>query len=34
VDLGALPIQNRAGRGKNVIVFMDDDFIEKVELIK
>jgi DNA gyrase/topoisomerase IV subunit A len=34
VDLGALPIQNRAGRGKNVIVFMDDDFIEKVEIIK
>lgn len=34
VDLGTLPIQNRAGRGKNVIVFMDDDFIEKVELIK
>ncbi len=34
VDLGTLPIQNRAGRGKNVVVFMDDDFIEKVEIIK
>jgi DNA gyrase/topoisomerase IV subunit A len=34
VELGALPIQNRAGRGKNVVVFMDDDFIEKVEIIK
>jgi len=34
VELGSLPIQNRAGRGKNVIVFMDDDFIQQVELVK
>jgi len=34
VELGALPIQNRAGRGKNVVVFMDDDFIQQVELVK
>ncbi len=34
VDLGAVPVKNRAGRGKNLIVSMDDDFIEKVEIVK
>ncbi|MEG1255967.1 DNA topoisomerase IV subunit A [Clostridium sp.] len=33
VDIGSVPVQNRAGRGKNLIVFMDDT-IEKVEVLK
>lgn len=34
IDLGELPLQNRAGRGRNVMVFMEDDGIEKVEVVK
>lgn len=34
VDLAPLPVQNRAGRGKNIIVFMDDDYIKDVEIVK
>ncbi|MEG0132517.1 MAG: DNA topoisomerase IV subunit A [Clostridium sp.] len=33
VDIGTVPLQNRAGRGKNLIVFMDDA-IETVEVVK
>lgn len=34
VDLGELPIQNRAGRGRNIMVFTEDDGIIKVEIVK
>ena len=34
IDLGELPIQNRAGRGKNVMVFMEEDGIIKAEIVK
>ena len=34
IELGKIPIQNRAGRGKSVMVFMDDDGIVKAKLLK
>ncbi len=34
LNLGELPLQNRAGRGKNIMVFMEDDGIERVEIVK
>jgi len=32
VEVISIPTQNRAGRGKNIMLFLKDDFIEKVEL--
>lgn len=34
VDIGELPIQNRAGRGKNIMVFIDEDYIAEVQKVK
>lgn len=32
VEVISIPTQNRAGRGKNIMLFLKDDYIEKVEL--
>lgn len=32
VEINSITAQNRAGRGKNIMLFLDDDYVEKVEI--
>ncbi|MEG0775241.1 DNA topoisomerase IV subunit A [Clostridium sp.] len=32
LEVESIPVQNRAGRGKNIMIFVNDDEIEKVDL--
>jgi topoisomerase-4 subunit A len=32
VEINSITVQNRAGRGKNIMLFLDDDYVEKVEI--
>lgn len=34
VDVGSLQVQNRAGRGRNISIIEDEDYIERVEVLK
>lgn len=34
IDVEEIPVQNRAGRGRNIMVFMNDDYIDSVEVVK
>ncbi|MPN04536.1 hypothetical protein SDC9_151777 [bioreactor metagenome] len=33
LELSHVPVQNRAGRGKNIMLCSNDDYLEKVEIL-